>query len=76
MASSMSRARLGAPPCSGPDSAPMAATMAEPRSAPVDVTTRAVKVDALKPWSIVRIMYCSMARACSGLGSVPVNMLR
>ena len=52
----------------------MAATMAAPRSAPVDVTTRAVKVDALKPWSIVRIMYCSMARACSGLGSSPVSM--
>ena len=52
----------------------MAATMAAPRSAPVDVTTRAVKVDALNPWSIVRIMYCSMARACVGLGSVPVSM--
>ena len=48
--------------------------MAAPRSAPVDVTTRAVKVDALKPWSMVRIMYCSMARACSALGSAPVNM--
>ena len=54
----------------------MAATIAAPRSAPVDVTTRAVKVDALKPWSIVRIMYCSMARACRGLGSVPVSMNR
>ena len=41
----------------------MAATMAAPRSAPVEVTTRAVKVDALNPWSMVRIMYCSMARA-------------
>ena len=52
----------------------MAATMAAPRSAPVEVTTRAVKVDALKPWSMVRIMYCSMARACNGLGSMPVSM--
>src|SRR2546423_270630 len=42
MASSMSRARLGAPPCSGPERAPMAPTTAEPRSAPVDVITRAV----------------------------------
>ena len=74
MASSMSRARLGAPPWSGPDSAPIAATIAAPRSAPVEVTTRAVKVDALKPWSMVRIMYCSMARACGAEGTSPVSM--
>ncbi len=42
----------------------MAATIAAPRSAPVEVTTRAVNVEALKPWSIVRIMYCSIALAC------------
>ena len=76
MASSMSRARLGAPPCSGPDSAPMAPTTAEPRSAPVDVITRAVKVDELNPWSVVEIRYCSMARACSGSGTSPVSMYR
>ena len=73
MASSMSRARLGAPPCSGPDSAPMAATIAAPRSAPVEVTTRAVKVDALNPWSMVSTMYCSMARAWAAVGSSPVE---
>src|SRR5205823_1934189 len=46
MASSMSRARLGAPPWSGADKAPMAPTTAEPRSAPVEVITRAVNVEA------------------------------
>ena len=50
--------------------------MAAPRSAPVEVTMRAVKVDTLNPWSIVRIMYCSMARACNALGSDPVSMVR
>src|ERR1700683_5540781 len=75
MASSMSRARLGAPPCSGPDSAPMAATIAAPRSAPVDVTTRAVKVDALKPWAIVTIMYSSMARAATQSGGAAPSEL-
>jgi len=38
-------------------------TTADPRSAPVEVITRAVNVDALKPWSIVEIWYCSTARA-------------
>ena len=64
----MSSARLGAPPCSGPDSAPIAPTIAEPRSAPVEVMTRAVKVDALKPWSIVEMRYCSIARRVLGRG--------
>ena len=36
-----------------------APTTAAPRSAPVDVMTRAVNVDALKPWSIVEMRYCS-----------------
>jgi hypothetical protein len=71
MASSVSSARLGAPPCNGPDSAPNAATTAAPTSAPVDVTTRAVNVDALKPWSMPRMRYCSTARARRGSGSVP-----
>ncbi len=52
----------------------MAATIAAPRSAPVEVTTRAVNVEALKPWSMVRIMYCSIARACASVGSAPVSM--
>ena len=60
MASSMSRARLGAPPWRGPDSAPIAPQTAAARSAPVEVITRAVKVDELKPWSIVKMRYCSM----------------
>ena len=71
MASSMSRARLGAPPCSGPDKAPMPPTTAAARSAPVEVMTRLVNVDALNPWSTVVIWYCSTPRAYSGSGSVP-----
>ena len=30
--------------------------------------TRAVKVDALKPWSMVVIWYCSTARRVVGIG--------
>ena len=41
--------RPGAPPCSGPLSAPIAPTTADTRSDPVDVMTRAVNVDALRP---------------------------
>ena len=74
MASSVSRARLGAPPCSGPDSDPSAATTAEPASAPVEVTTRAVKVEALKPCSMVEVMYASIARTRAGSASSPVSM--
>ena len=48
MASRVSSARLGAPPCSGPESAPSAATTAAPTSAPVDVTTRAVNVERVE----------------------------
>ena len=55
MASMASRARPGAPPWSGPASAPRAAPTTSARSAPVEATTRAVNVDALKPWSTVRI---------------------
>src|ERR1700687_3090502 len=39
----------GAPPCSGPLRAPTAPTIAETRSDPVDVITRAVNVEALRP---------------------------
>ena len=52
IASRASSARLGAPPWSGPASAPIAAHTASATSAPVEATTRAVNVDALKPWSI------------------------
>ena len=45
----MSSAGPGAPPWSGPFSAPMAPTMADTRSEPVDVMTRAVNVEALRP---------------------------
>ena len=42
---------VGAPPWSGPLSAPMAPTMALAMSERVAVMTRAVKVEALKPCS-------------------------
>ena len=45
----------GAPPCSGPESAPTADESAAPQSAPVEATTRAVKVEALRPCSAVQI---------------------
>ena len=41
----------GAPPWSGPFRAPSAPTTAETRSEPVEVITRAVKVEAFRPWS-------------------------
>ena len=49
--SSMCRTRDGAPPCSGPDIAPTAAESEAAASAPVEATTRAVKVEALSPCS-------------------------
>ena len=45
----------GAPPCSGPESAPTADESEAPQSAPVEATIRAVKVDALRPCSAVQI---------------------
>ena len=42
----------------------------------VEVTTRAVNVDALNPWSTVEIRYFSTARACFGWGTSPVSMYR
>ena len=45
--SSILRTRVGAPPCSGPESEPTAADIAAAQSAPVEATMRAVKVDAL-----------------------------
>ncbi len=53
ISSSAASARSGAPPCSGPVNDPIAAHTAAGTSAPVEVTTRAVNVEALKPWSTV-----------------------
>ena len=39
-------------------------------------TTRAVNVEALKPWSTVRMRYCSRARTAAGWGSSPVDSYR
>ena len=43
--------RAGAPPCSGPLIAPIAPENAAATSAPVEVITRAVKVEAFMPCS-------------------------
>ena len=43
--------RAGAPPWSGPERAPTAAESAAATSAPVEATTRAVKVEAFMPCS-------------------------
>ena len=51
------QARLGAPPWNGPESAPMAPATAAAASAPVEVMTRAVKVEELNPWSPARLRY-------------------
>ena len=72
----ISRARPGAPPCSGPESEPLAATTALATSAPVLVTTRAVNVDAMKPWSMVATRYVSSARTARGSASWPVTIRR
>jgi hypothetical protein len=50
-ASSIDSTRDGAPPCSGPDSAPIAPEIAAAASAPVEAITRAVKVEAFMPCS-------------------------
>ena len=47
----MCRTREGAPPCSGPDSAPMPDEMQAAESAPVEATTRVVNVEAFMPCS-------------------------
>ena len=46
---------MGAPPCSGPESAPTPADSAAATSAPVEATTRAVKVEAFIPCSAAEI---------------------
>ena len=67
--SSIFSTREGAPPCSGPDSAPTAADSAAAQSAPVDATTRATNVEALMPCSAAEIQYASIALACTGSAS-------
>ena len=53
--------RAGAPPCSGPDIAPIAPDIAAATSAPVDAMTRAVNVDAFSPCSAADTQYASIA---------------
>ena len=54
-ASTMCSAREGAPPCSGPDIAPIAPERQAATSAPVLATTRLVNVDAFMPCSAAEI---------------------
>ncbi len=65
----MPRTREGAPPCSGPDSAPTAPERAAATSAPVEAITRAVKVEAFMPCSAAEPKYASTACTCLGSGS-------
>jgi hypothetical protein len=63
-----------APPCSGPFSVPMAATIAECMSVSVAAATRAAKVDAFSSWSACRMSATSNARVARPLGRSPVSM--
>src|SRR5688500_82845 len=65
----MSRTRDGAPPCSGPDRAPTAADRHAATSAPVEATTRTVKVEAFMPCSAAEIQYASIALTWAGSAS-------
>ena len=60
-----------APPCRRPLRDPTAAVTAEYRSDSDDVTTRAVKVDALKQCSAYSTSETSNARTTTGSGSSP-----
>src|SRR3954469_23631648 len=71
----MLNTRDGAPPCSGPDSAPTAPDRAAATSAPVDAITRAVKVDAFIPCSAAEIQYASIAFTWRGSAS-PRHLIR
>ena len=53
--SSIFSTRDGAPPCSGPESAPTADDSAAAASAPVEATTRAVNVEAFMPCSAAEV---------------------
>jgi hypothetical protein len=65
----MCSTRDGAPPCSGPDRAPIAEEIAAAASAPVEATIRAVKVEAFRPCSAAEMKYASTALTWRGSGS-------
>ena len=73
---SISIAAMLAPPCNGPFSAQIAATIAECMSAFVPATTRAVNVDAFISCSACRIIATSNARASSAVGASPRSIVR
>ena len=70
----MSSTGPGAPPWSGPLSAPIAPVTALTMSERVLAITRAVKVDAFMPWSMTVTQYVSRALATTGSGSLPCTM--
>ena len=74
ISSSMRITSAFAPPCSGPFSVPIAATIAEWMSVSVAAATRAANVDAFSSWSACRISATSKARVASPLGRSPVSM--
>ena len=61
-----------APPCSGPLSVPIAATIAECMSDRVAAQTRAANVEAFIVWSACRTRQVSRISAARSLGAVPV----
>ena len=63
----------GAPPWSGPFIAPMAPQTADAMSARVEVITRAVNVEALKPCSAPTMKYASSARAVASSARTPLT---
>jgi hypothetical protein len=64
---------VGAPPWSGPFSAPIAPATADAMSLWVEVMTRAVKVDAFRPCSAPTMKYASRARAVAASGRSPLS---
>ena len=74
--SSIAIAATLAPPCSGPFSAQIAATIAECMSAFVPATTRAANVEAFSSCSAWRIIAISNARASSAVGASPRSIVR
>ena len=64
----------GAPPCNGPFIVPIADVIADVKSDSVEMVTRAAKVDAFNPCSIVNFKYVSSASTCTSFGITPVSI--
>ena len=66
---------VGAPPCAGPFKAPIAPATALAMSLCVEVMTRAVKVEALKPCSAPTMKYASRPRAERLVGPLAAQLI-